>query len=181
MALQGSIARRYARALLEIGVTQGTYENLGNDLTLLARLFQGSKDLQTALENPIFPLSQRKAVLDKLATRLGLRKEMRNFLMLLMDRGRIGQLPDMAREMAVLCDRQAGRVRATVASARPLPEDTALALRGAIEKRLGKKVILERKEDPGLLGGIVTQVGDVVYDGSIRTQLERAKRELLEE
>jgi F-type H+-transporting ATPase subunit delta len=181
MALSGSIARRYARALLEIGVAQNQYENMGRELEVMAGLFQASPDLRNALENPIFPLSQRKSVLDKVSTRLGLGKPVRNFLMLIMDRGRIGQIGDMAREMSALVDRQAGRVRATVTSARPLGEDFALTLRGAIEKRVGKKVILERKEDPALIGGLVTKVGDMLYDGSIATQLETAKQRLLAE
>ena len=179
MALQGSIARRYARALLEIGVARGAYESLGKELETVAHLYHESTDLQNALTNPIFPLSQRKAVLDRLGARLGLRPELKNFLSLVMDRGRIMQLPDMAREMSALVDRQAGRVRALLVTARPLGEELALALRGAIERRLGKKVVLEKREDPSLLGGMVAKVGDVLYDGSIKTQLELAKRELL--
>jgi F-type H+-transporting ATPase subunit delta len=181
MALSGSIARRYARALLEIGIAQNAYEKMGRELEIVAQLVRESQDLQHALGNPIFPLSQRKGVLDKIATKLGLHKEVRNFLMLIMDRGRIAQLPDMARELGALVDKQAGRVRATVTSARPIDDNFAINLRGAIEKRLGKKVILEKKEDPALIGGMVTRVGDILYDGSIKTQLEMARQLLLTE
>ena len=181
MALSGSIARRYAKALLEIGIAQNAYEKMGRELEIVATLMRESQDLQNALSNPIFPLSQRKGVLDKIATKLGLHKEVRNFLMLVMDRGRIAQLPDMARELSALVDKQAGRVRATVTSARPIDDNFAINLRGAIEKRLGKKVILEKKEDPTLIGGMVTRVGDILYDGSIKTQLEMARQLLLTE
>jgi F-type H+-transporting ATPase subunit delta len=181
MALSGSIARRYARALVEIGVSAGTFEQLGREVELVCGLVTGSSELQTALTNPIFPLSQRKSVLDRLAIKLGLHQEVRNFLMLLMDRGRIGQLADITREVAALVDQKAGRVRATVVSAQPLGEELLLTLRGAIEKRLHKKVILEKREDAGLIGGLVAKVGDTLYDGSIRTQLENAKQRLLTE
>ena len=181
MALEGSVARRYARALLQIGIAEKSYENMGKELETVAALYRGSKDLQHALTNPIFPLSQRKAVLDKICVRLGLSKPVRSFLMLLADRNRLGRLPDMAREMSALVDRQAGRIRATVVSARPVGDDFALTLRGAIEKRIGKKVILERTDDPALIGGLVAKVGDIVYDGSIRTQLELAQQRLLTE
>ncbi|HJZ84779.1 MAG TPA: ATP synthase F1 subunit delta [Polyangia bacterium] len=181
MALEGSIARRYARALLEIGIEHKSYEKLGRELEVVSSLYRTSKDLQDTLSNPVFKLSQRKAVLEKLSVRLGLSKSVRHFLLLIMDRRRIGRLPDIAREMSALVDQQAGRVRATVVSARPLGEDFALTLRGAIEKRLGKKVILEKREDPALIGGMVTKVGDILYDGSVRTQLALAKQRLLSE
>jgi F-type H+-transporting ATPase subunit delta len=181
MALEGSIARRYARALLEIGVAGGNYEQLGAELASIAAVFGGSHDLRHALENPVFKLSQRKAVMAQLGERLGLSKTLRSFLALLADRRRIARLPDIARELSVLVDRQAGRVRARVTSARPVPDELALRLRGAIEKRLGKQVILEKREDPALLGGLVAQVGDLVYDGSVRTGLAEAHKQLLAE
>jgi len=181
MALEGSIARRYARALLEIGIAEHNYEKLGKEVEVVAALYRSSEDLQAALLNPSFRLSQRKGVLEKVAVRLGLSKSTRHFLLLLMDRGRVGQLPDIAREMSALVDKQAGRVRATVTSARPLSEDFALTLRGALEKRLGKKVILDKREDPTLIGGMVTKVGDILYDLTVRTQLESTKQRLLSE
>jgi F-type H+-transporting ATPase subunit delta len=181
MALQGSIARRYARALLEIGVAQKTFEKMGRDLQGIADLFLSSKDLRHALENPIFPLSQRKKVLETLCERLGITGPLRSFLMLVMDRGRIAQIPDMARELAALVDRQAGRVRATLLSAQPLPEAFVQKIQGAMEKRLAKQVILERRQDATLLGGVVAKVGDMLYDGSLRTQLELARQQLLSE
>lgn len=179
MALEGSVARRYARALRDIGVAQGTYEQIGKDLEVFAKLVAGSAELSNALTNPIFPLSQRKSVLDQLSLRLGVLPAVRNFLMLVADRGRLSNLSDIARELAALVDEQAGRVRALLVSARPLPEDVTLTLRSAIEKRLGKRVILERREDPSLIGGLLAKVGDVLYDGSVRNQLEQAKEQLL--
>ncbi len=91
--------------------------------------------------------------------------------MLLLDKGRIASLPDIARAHRTLVDEQAGRVRATVTSARPLDPLLETRLKTALEKLSGKKVIFEKREDPALLGGVVAQVGDIVYDGSVRTQL----------
>ena len=181
MALSGSIARRYAKALLEIGIAQNAYEKMGRELEIIAALMRESKDLQDALSNPIFPLSQRKGVLDKIATKLGLHKEVRNFLMLVMDRGRIAQLPDMARELSALVDKQAGRVRATVTSARPLDPALEARLKSALEKQSGKTVLLDKREDPSIVGGLITQLGDLLYDGSVRTQLQKLREQLLED
>jgi F-type H+-transporting ATPase subunit delta len=177
----GSVARRYARALLAIGIQQQTYDALGKELDRTAETLLRSPELRQALENPVFPASKRRAVLEELARRLALSKVVRNFVMLLLDKGRIGALPDIARAHRALVDEHAGRVRATITSARPLDPALESRLKLALEKQSGKVVILEKKEDPSILGGVVTQLGDTVYDGSVRTQLSRLREELLSE
>ncbi len=175
----GSIARRYARALLDIGIANKSWDALLKELERVVEVWNGSTDLENALENPVFPLARRHAVVEEIAKRLALGKTMRNFLMLLLDRGRIGALPGIGREFRALADAHAGRIRATVRSAQPLDPGVELRLKAVLEKRTGKTVILDKEEDPGLIGGIVTQVGDLVYDGSVRTQLANLRRQLL--
>ena len=101
--------------------------------------------------------------------------------MLLLDKGRIVNLPDVARGYHTLVDEHANRVRATVTSARPLDPALEKRLKNALEQQSGKTVILEKKEDPSILGGVVTQLGDLVYDGSVRTQLAQMREQLLSE
>lgn len=177
----GSLSRRYAKALLEIGIQQQTYDALGKELDRMADTFARSPELKTVLENPVFPLEKRRLVLDELARRLALSKVVRNFVMLLLDKGRIGSLPDIARAHRALVDEHANRARATVTSARPLDPALEQRLKSALEKQSGKTIILEKKEDPSLLGGVVTQLGDLVFDGSVRTQLADMREQLLSE
>jgi F-type H+-transporting ATPase subunit delta len=179
--ITGSLARRYAKALLEIGVKQQTYDALGKELDRAAEAFKRSPDLRNALENPVFPLEKRRLVLDDVARRLALSKTVRNFVMLLLDKGRIAALPDIARAHRALVDEQAGRVRATVISARPLDPVLETRLKAALERQSGKTVILEKREDASIVGGLVTQLGDLVYDGSVRTQLQQLREQLLGE
>jgi F-type H+-transporting ATPase subunit delta len=179
--ITGSIARRYAKALLDIGVKQQTFDALGKELDRAADVFVKSPELRTALENPVFPIDQRKLVLEELARRLALSKTMRAFVMLLLEKGRIAKLPDIARVHRTLVDEHAGRVRVTVTSARPLDPALETRLKSALEKQSGKTVLFEKREDPALVGGLVTQLGDTVYDGSVRTQLERLREQLLAE
>ena len=80
-----------------------------------------------------------------------------------------------------LIDEHAGRMRATVTSARPLDPMLETRLKTALEKQSGKVVIFEKKEDPSILGGLITQLGDTLYDGSVRTQLQELREELLSE
>ena len=175
----GSIARRYAKALLAIGIDAKTYEGLGRELDRLAQTYQKSPDLREALVNPVFPLSQRQRLLDELGRRLALSRTTQHFVQMLLNRGRIGYLPDVARELRALVDTQAGRVRAKVTSAQPLDIAAEVRIKAALERATGKTVILEKREDPALLGGVVTQIGDVVYDGSLATQLANLRQSLL--
>jgi F-type H+-transporting ATPase subunit delta len=175
----GSLARRYAKALIEIGIKQQSYDALGKELDRMADTVKSSPELRNVLENPIFAIEKRRHILDELARRLALSKMVRNFVMLLLDKGRISYLPDIARTYRGLVDEQAGRVRATVVSARPLDPALEQRLRNALEKQSGKVVILDKKEDPSIVGGIMTQLGDVLYDGTVKTQLEQLREQLL--
>jgi F-type H+-transporting ATPase subunit delta len=179
--ITGSLARRYAKALLEIGIAQQTYDALGKELDRAADTLRSSPELRVALENPVFSLEKRKLIMDELSRRLALSKPVRNFIMLLLDKGRIAALPDIARVHRTLIDEHAGRMRATVTSARPLDPMLETRLKTALEKSSGKTIILEKREDPAIVGGLVTQLGDTVYDGSVRTQLQQLREELLAE
>jgi F-type H+-transporting ATPase subunit delta len=177
----GSLARRYAKALLEIGIKQQTYDALGKELDRVAETVKSSPELRHVLENPIFALEKRGIILEDVARRLALSKTVRNFVMLLLDKGRIAHLPDIARVHRTLIDEQAGRVRALVTSARPLDKTLEQRLRTALELQSGKTVILEKREDPSIIGGVQAQLGDVLYDGSVKTQLEQLREGLLAE
>ena len=177
--IAGSLARRYARALLDIGIAKGVYEQLGKDMDELGALYGGSRDLTEALTNPVFPLARRRAVLEAILERTKVSPITRNFALLLLDRDRIPYLPAIARELRLMVDERAGRVRGVVTSARPLAPDHLAGIQAALEKASGRKVLLEKREDPALLGGVVAKVGDVVYDGSVRTQLETMKERFL--
>ncbi len=175
----GSLARRYAKALLEIGVQSQTYDAIGKELERIAGTVGGSAELRASLASPSFSGDQRRAVLEELVRRLALSKPMRNFVMLLLDKGRIEKLPDIARAYQTLVDEHANRLRATLTSAKPVDGTTAERIRKALEKQTGKTIVLEKREDPTLLGGLQTQLGDTIYDGSVRTQLEKLRESLL--
>jgi len=179
--ITGSLSRRYAKALLEIGISQNTFDALGKELERAADTLRASPELRNALENPVFSLEKRKLIMDELSRRLALSKTVRNFIMLLLDKGRIARLPDISRVYRGLVDEHAGRVRATVVSARPLDPMLETRLKTALEKQSGKVVIFEKREDPSILGGLITQLGDTLYDGSVRTQLQQLREELLSE
>jgi F-type H+-transporting ATPase subunit delta len=171
----GSLARRYARALFSIGLEQGKYEPLGNEVADIAKAMQDSPELMAVLTSPIFKRSQRGNVLDKLMSRLGCSRVTRNFFHLLLDRERIAVVPDISRALSAMIDEKMGRVKAVVTSAQPLNHMQVQQLKRSLERASGKQVELEQVHDPSLLGGVVAELGDVRYDGSLRTHLERMR------
>ena len=178
-ALSGSIARRYAKALFEIGVAEGNYERLGNELDDLAQAFAISPELRMALENPMIKAAEKQAILKAILPRVAPSPSVQRFARLLLDRGRIGIVRGAARAYRLLADQRSGQVRATLTSAAALGPGELERVRRALETRTGRKVIIEASVDPSLIGGLVARVGDLVLDGSVRTQLEEMRRRLL--
>ncbi len=178
-AMGGSVARRYARALFAIGVEKNSLESYGDELDSLATTYAGSADLRQVLENPVFRPDQKRALLESVLSRVAAGPVVRNFALLLLDRRRVVALPAIARALRELTDLQLGRVRATVTSARPLDATTLADVQRALERRTGKTVVVETAVDPTLIGGIVARVGDLLLDGSLRTQLETLRTRVL--
>lgn len=177
----GSLARRYARALLEIGIAQGNFEALGRELDDLAATYAGSRDLAEALTNPIFARAKRRAVLEAILAKSGVSIPVKNFALLLFEGERIPHLPAIARELRLMVDDKAGRVQAQITSATPLSLDQSQKIQAALERLSGKKLVIDQHEDPALLGGVVAKIGDVVVDGSLRTQLEQMRERFLQD
>ena len=175
----GSVARRYARALFGIGLDAGKFEALGDELAELAALWTGSDELRQALENPVFKPDEKRAVLQTILPRIAPTPEVQRFVLLLLDRRRIMLLPAIARAYRDLTDAHVGRVRAEVMSAEELSPATLDRVRRSLEQRTGKKVIITPKVDRDLIGGVVARVGDLVLDGSVRTQLDDLRTRLL--
>jgi len=174
----GSLARRYARALLELASEQRQTERVKKDLEELAAMWAASSDLRELFQNPQFSPQARKVTLSEIITRSGVSPLTRNTVLYLADKNRIPALPDVAAAFSALAENAAGTVRAEVTSAAPLTEGYYLQLQRALEQATGKRVVIERKTDPALIAGVVTKVGDKVFDGSVRTRLTELKETL---
>jgi F-type H+-transporting ATPase subunit delta len=174
-----SIARRYARALLDVTAESQRTDAVATQLDSLVKAFERSPELSDVLLNPAYSRAQRAQVVESLIQLAGnLDPILSNTLRLLVERNRLIYLPDVARAFREMADARAGRVRGQVTSAAPLTPDTLEQLRKNLQQLTQRDVILEQKVDPSLLGGVAAQVGSVLYDGSLRTQLEQMRREL---
>jgi F-type H+-transporting ATPase subunit delta len=175
----GSLARRYARALLELASEQKQVERVGKDLAELSAMWSGSPELRELFGNPQFGLQARKSVLSELLSRVSVSPIVRNTALYLADHNRVAALPDIARAFTTLAERAEDAVHAEVTSAAPLSEAYYAQLQKALEQATGKKVTIERKTDAALIAGVVTRVGDKVFDGSVRTRLAELKESLI--
>jgi F-type H+-transporting ATPase subunit delta len=169
------IARRYAKALMNIGQEDGNYERYCEELDAFTVLFQQEADLREVLRNPTFNVPRRQAIIEEIGKRLGLSPITINFLQLLTEKDRMPYLPDIAALYRDLVDEAAGRARVKLITAQDLSKKKIEELTQGLHGMLGKQVIMEVETDPSLIGGVVARIGDTVYDGSIKTQLERLK------
>jgi F-type H+-transporting ATPase subunit delta len=174
-----SIARRYARALLEVASEAAKADAVAEQLSTLVGVFQKNRELEDVLLNPAYTREQRSGVVEALMKVVGrVEPVLANTLRLLVERNRLSYLPDIARLYRDMADAQAGRVRGHVTSATPLTPEALEGVRSALQQLTQRNVVLETRVDPALLGGVSAQVGSLLYDGSLKTQLELMRRQL---
>ncbi len=175
-----SVARRYARALIELANETAGLEVMQRELQTLAQAV-ASPELTELAVNPSYTREQRKAVLEEVMKAGGGAHPMvANFVLLLVDRDRLAYLPDIARQFREMADAAAGRIRGKVTTATTLGEEPVKNVKRGLERLTQREVILEFEVQPALLGGMRAQVGSTVYDGSLQSQLETLRRDLKE-
>jgi F-type H+-transporting ATPase subunit delta len=168
-----AIARRYAKALFQLAVEQGVVEQYYTELALFCGALESAPEGYGVLSAPGYGIDTKRGLLKELVTRLAISKTIGDFLLLLLDRKRIEHLSRITDCFRSFADNAAGILRSSVTSALPLSEKQVREIQGALEKSTGKKIILSVATDPLLIGGVVTRIGDKVFDGSIRTQLTK--------
>nr|WP_281432423.1 ATP synthase F1 subunit delta [Desulfatitalea alkaliphila] len=173
-----AIARRYAKALLLIGKEDGQAESYREELDGLARLMVREKQLADTIANPLYNVDERQRVLEKVIEKMNLSKVMATFLLVLFEKGRIGFLGNINEFYQKLADEIKGVARASLVAASELTAETVEKIRQALSKKTGKEVVLTVEQDPTLIGGIVTRIGDLVLDGSVKTQLLNMRESL---
>ncbi|HEX4047205.1 MAG TPA: ATP synthase F1 subunit delta [Elusimicrobiota bacterium] len=173
------VARRYARAVLEIGLEIGQLDGIVEEVTAFAAAWEASPEFRNAIENPLVAHSAKKAVVNDLAERLGASPTTRHTVLLLVDRRRARALPYLAKTLRELADARKGLLRAEVTTAAALSDTYYARLEAQLEKMTGKRVVVERRTDPTLIAGVVTRIGDRILDGSLRTRLQSLRDALM--
>jgi len=174
-----AIGKRYARALLALAQEQNQLDAVGRGLADFSATWETSAELRELFDNPAYSQDERRKVVEGVAKRMGMAPMLKNALFLLSDRRRMRYVPDVAADFLALAEERAGRVRAEVVTAGPMPESYYAELQKALEGVTGKNVVLVKRQDDSLIGGVVARVGDKVFDGSLKARLAELKDELL--
>jgi len=171
---------RYATAFLDVitaaGLDTAAIDRQWSDF--LATL-AGSQELREFFLNPAIPALQKVGILDKLNEKLGLQKELRNLLAILIDNGRIGHVSEVAQAYRLLLQQRLGIRQAEIVTARVLSQEERNALATEAGKLAGTRVEASFRQDASILGGAVVRIGSTVYDGSVKGRLERLKEALI--
>ena len=168
--------RMYARALFQAAQEEGKLERVAEDLRSLATAFDEVPALRRFLRNPQVDPPEKAAVLAEITS--GADELVRNFVRLIAEKGRAGELPVIESELQALVDRAQNRLAVELTTAHELSEEDARAIVETIEQASGRTVEAARSVDPSLIGGMVLHIGSFRADGSVRGRLERLRHEL---
>ena len=171
------LARRYAQAVFELGLDHKQEERIHQDFTEITKLLRDQMDI---FRHPMMGSAKQKTFLKNLiASKISSRTL--KFLELLIDKKRFFLLPLIVQDYGATLDAHRGVMRAQVRAAGKMAEPELKRLRGDLKTRFGKEIVLDFKENPELLGGMVVRIGDWVLDGSLQGKLRRLAAQLIEE
>ncbi len=173
-----AVSRRYAKALMLIGEEDGQSDQYRQELEEIVLLLDSSEELEKAVTNPLFDKNDRRNILAAVLGKTDFSKVMKAFLVLLFDKGRFGFVREISDHYQKLADELKGVVHATLVSAAELSSEAVEKIKAGLAKRIGKDIVLDVEQDASLIGGVVTKIGDLVLDGSVRTQLFNMKETL---
>lgn len=174
-----TVARRYSSALADVVIKGGNTDAVRDELEMWQKMIGENESLMQVFSNPSINQESKEKVLNELIKKSNPTKTTANFLQILLKNGRLSQLGGINERFDQVLDERNGIVSASVTSARPLGEAEKADLLASLAKMTGKQVKLNYNTDENIIGGVVTRIGSVVYDGSVKTQLENLRQELV--
>ena len=171
-------ARRYAKALLELALESNQAPKIQKDLSEVAEAWDSSEELRSIFENPAIDAEMKSKVIEGLAQRMMLSPMTKNTLLLMSGNRRITEIAAMSHAFSAFAEAASQTLQAEVSTPAPMPEAFYTRLKGELEKATGQKVNIVKKQDASLIAGVVTRVGDKVYDGSVRNRLQQLRETL---
>jgi len=174
-----TVSRRYATALADVVIKTGEVNPVQAELKSWEELINSNGDLQTAFRNPAISHSNKEKVLESLIEKAQPTRTTANFLRVLLRNNRLTEINEINKRFANVLEERSGVVSAQITSARPLSDAEKTEMKANLEKLTGKTVNLNFETDVQIIGGVVTRIGSTVYDGSVKTQLENLKQQLV--
>ena len=171
------VASRYAEALLETAKAAGVLEEVADSFAGVLDAVKDNEELRIFMDSPQVRTEEKKELLVKV---FGGKIEpvLLSFFHLLLDKNRIENTRDIGTVFAELVEAENGYLRARVVTAIKLPDDLSASLESRLAEITGKKIILEKRTDPAVIGGVCVTLGDKILDGTVRTNLDLLKKTL---
>jgi F-type H+-transporting ATPase subunit delta len=179
--IQETVARKYARALMELAAEDNKKEKYGKEISSFFNMLKSDKMLWSFFVGPSESPENKRAALEEILPTLKYSKVVQNFIRLIFDKERLSFMGDIVDIYNTLLDEAEGRVRAKIISAAPLTKADVNKIVKGLSSAIGKKIVADVSVDPQIIGGIITHVGGLVFDGSIRTQLDNIGNNLKKE
>jgi F-type H+-transporting ATPase subunit delta len=173
------IANRYARALADVITERRETDDVIAELNSFATLMDKHSELRALFGSPVISLERKRAVLNELLQRIKLRTSSNNFLRILLDNSRLQDLNRILSALLRELDLRRDIISAEITTAQEMPETEKMKMRERIKAATGKEVRLQFRSDPQIIGGVITRIGSIVYDGSIKSQLAQMKQRLV--
>jgi F-type H+-transporting ATPase subunit delta len=176
-----ALAERYAGALVDVALENHQADQVKHELADFATLMRESAELHSLLANPSIARAVKHKVIEEIVNRMGASRTLRNYLFVIVDQRRAAMLIEIEQAFGRLLDARQGITQAAVTSAADLTEVERAELGAALSKLTGQKVQAQFTTDKALIGGAVVRIGSTIYDGSVRTQLERMRAQMISE
>ncbi len=176
---QGMIARRYAKALVNLAENEKDLNNTGKHLHSITEVYKENLALRQVLSDTKVSSGVKLKILKDVLSKVKVSKLVDTFIRYLLAKRRIDLLPDIERSFNLLLQEKLGRIEAKVTTASELPKDTVKKLVDAISSYSGKEIEVNVAIDPSIIGGIVTRIGSTVIDGSIQTYLNQIRKSII--
>ena len=174
-----TIARRYAAALADVVLKNGDTNTIQTELETWAAMITNNGDLANAFQNPAIAHANKEKVLESLIAKVKPNRTTANFLRILLKNNRLTELGAINERFVSVLAERSGEVSARVTSARSLGDFEKTELQANLAKLTGKRVKLNFEIDESIIGGVIIRIGSTVYDGSVKTQLENLKQQLI--
>jgi F-type H+-transporting ATPase subunit delta len=172
-----TVINRYARAFVDVVMASHLDpQRTSAEIKQIVALVNESKILREVWDNPSIPAEQKRGVLDAIVQKAGISRPVRNFIAVIIDKGRSRLLPEIAAQFAQELNRRLGFAEAEITTVRELSKDEQSMLESDLADATGKKIRAQYQQDAGILGGAIARVGSTIYDGSVKGQLQRIKQ-----
>jgi len=173
------VSRRYARALIDLAMQEGIADQVEKHFGRTVKTIIENRKLKNFFFNPAFNGEDKRKLLDMVIDEIRISGLLKRFLILLIEKDRFPWIREIYKEYVHFADEIHNRAEAEVTTALPLKEEDKKSLQAKLEALSGKRIYLKVKEDPTLIGGAVTRIGSVVYDGSIKSSMIKLKEQIV--